>query len=163
MTTEERNIKKDRMLYTKDKASANLILLAIVLDALYFVSIYKTDVGSYYYTWMIGASVVYNLLFLLMAFLASEGVKSRINGYTGLLVGLGVMQFVRIFYLPAKAHVATVEIQKETVRVMTDGQYYYVVALLAISGALCIAAAALSFINNKTLADYIKTQKTNNA
>lgn len=163
MTTEERNIKKDRMLYTKDKASANLILLAIVLDALYFVSIYKTDVGSYYYTWMIGASVVYNLLFLLMAFLASEGVKSRINGYTGLLVGLGVMQFVRIFYLPAKAHVATVEIQKETVRVMTDGQYYYVVALLAISGALCIAAAVLSFINNKTLADYIKTQKTNNA
>lgn len=163
MTTEERNIKKDRMLYTKDKASANLILLAIVLDALYFVSIYKTDVGSYYYTWMIGASVVYNLLFLLMAFLASEGVKSRINGYTGLLVGLGVMQFVRIFYLPAKAHVATVEIQKGTVRVMTDGQYYYVVALLAISGALCIAAAVLSFINNKTLADYIKTQKTNNA
>lgn len=162
MTIEERNIKKDRMLYTKDKMSANLILLAIVLDALYFVSIYKTDVGSYYYNWVIGASVVYNLLFLLMAFLASEGVKSRTTGYTGMLIGLGVMQFVRIFYLPAKAHAATVEIQKETIQVMGDKQYYYVVALLAVSGALCIVSAVLSYINNKTLADYIRSKENEN-
>ena len=154
MTLEERNIKVDRMRYTKDKTSSMLIMLAIVLDALYFVSIYKTDVGTYYYTWVIGASIVYNLLFLLMAFLASEGVKNRKTGYTGMLIGLGVMQFVRIFYLPAKAHAATVEIQKEVVEVMSNSQYYTVVALLAVSGVLCIAGAIISFINNKTLADY---------
>lgn len=154
MTQEERNIKIDRMRYTKDKTSSMLILLSIVLDALYFVSIYKTDVGSYYYTWVIGASIVYNLLFLLMAFLASEGVKNRKGGYTGLLIGLGLMQFVRIFYLPAKAAAATVVIQDVTYTVMEASQHTYVVALLAVSGALCIAGAIISFINNKTLADY---------
>ena len=103
MTQEERNIKKDRMRYTKDKFSANLVTVAIVLDALYFVSIYKTDVGTYYYNWVIGASIIYNLLFMLTAFLASEGIKSRKGGYTPLLTVIGLMQFVRIFYLPAMA------------------------------------------------------------
>ena len=154
MTLEERNIKIDRMRYTKDKASSMLILLAIVLDALYFVSIYKTDVGSYYYTWVIGASIVYNLLFMLMAFLASEGVKNRKTGYTGMLIGLGAMQFVRIFYLPAKAVAAEVKIQDVSYRVMEQPQYILVVTLLAVSGVLCIAGAILSYINNKTLADY---------
>ncbi len=154
MTLEDRKIKIDRMRYTKDKTSSTLILLAIVLDALYFVSIYSTDVGTYYYTWVIGASIVYNLLFLLMAFLASEGVKSRKGGYTGMLTVLGLLQFVRIFYLPAKAVKAEVVIQDVAHQVMESSQYTYVVALLAVSGVLCIAGGILSAINNKTLADY---------
>lgn len=157
MTQQDRLIQKDRMLYTKDKLSANLILVAIVLDALYFVSIYKTDVGTWYYSWLIGASIIYNLLFMLMAFLASEGVKNRRSGYTLLLLILGVMQFVRISYLPAKAHEATVIIQEVEYAVMADGQYAYVVGCLIVSGICCIAAAVTSFINNKTLADYIRS------
>ena len=157
MTPEERLIKTDRMRYTKDKFCANLILAAIVLDALYFISIYKTDVGTYYYTWVIGASIVYNLLFLLTAFLASEGVKNRKNGYTGLLIFIGLMQIVRVFYLPAKAHTATVNIQNVEQAVMTDGQYTYVVACLIVSGVCCIVAAIASYIHNKTLADYMKS------
>ena len=69
-------IKKDRLRFTKNKLSANLSLLAIVFNAFYFVSIYKSDVGNYYYKLIIGISVVYNLLFMLAAFLSSEGVKS---------------------------------------------------------------------------------------
>lgn len=157
MTQQDRLIQKDRMLYTKDKLSANLILVAIVLDALYFVSIYKTDVGTWYYSWLIGASIIYNLLFMLMAFLASEGVKNRRSGYTLLLLILGVMQFVRISYLPAKAHEATVIIQEVEYAVMADGQYAYVLGCLIVSGICCIAAAVTSFINNKTLADYIRS------
>ncbi len=157
MTLEDRNTRKDRMRYTKDKLSANLVMAAIVLDALYFVSIYKTDVGSYYYTWVIGASIIYNLLFMLSAFLASEGVKSRKTGYTPLLIGIGLMQFVRIFYLPAKAHAATVVIQEVEYAVMTDSQHWFVVACLAISGICCIAGAITSYVNNKTLAGYIRS------
>jgi len=157
MTQEERLIKTDRMRYTKDKMAANMILAAIVLDALYFISIYKTDVGTYYYTWVIGASIIYNLLFLLTAFLASEGVKNRKNGYTGLLIFIGLMQIVRVFYLPAKAHAATVNIQNVEQAVMTDGQYAYVIACLIISGVCCVAAAIVSYIHNKTLADYMKS------
>ncbi len=157
MTQEELSIKRDRMLYTKDKTSANLVILSIVFDCLYFVSLYSTDVGSYYYNWVIGASVVYNLLFLLGAFLCSEGVKNRKTGYTGLLLVLGVMQFVRMAYLPTKAHAAVVEVSGQQLQAMGDGQYIYVLACLAASGACVIAAMVISYINNKSLAEHIRT------
>lgn len=160
MTQEELTIKRDRMRFTKDKLSANLVIMAIVFDCLYFVSIYQTDVGSYYYTWVIGASIIYNLLFLLTAFLASEGVKNRKTGYTGLLIGIGVMQIVRIFYLPAKAHAAIVVVSGAELPAMTDGQYFYVVACLAVSAVCCIVAAVTSHINNKNLAEHMKTIET---
>lgn len=157
MSQDNRLVKKDRMRYTKDKLSSNLVLLAIVFDVLYFVSIYQTDVGSYYYTWMIGASIIYNLLFMLSAFLASEGVKNRKTGYTGLLLAIGVMQIVRIFYLPAKAHSAVVVVSGAEVTVMGGGQYAYVVVCLAVSAVCCLVAAATSYINNKTLAEYMRS------
>jgi hypothetical protein len=163
MTLEERNVKRDRMRFTKDTLSANLVLVAIVLDALYFVSIYNSDVGNYYYTWQIGASVIYNLLFMLIAFLCSEGVKSRRTGYTGLLLGIGVMQIVRIFYLPAQAHGATVTIMGETLTVMDDLQHLYVVACLAVSAVCCISAAVTSYINNRTLAQHIRSMENPSA
>lgn len=143
------------MRFTKDKRSANLILLAIVLDALYFVSIYQSDIQSYYYNWTIGASVIYNLLFLLTAFLCSEGVKSRKTGYTGVLIFIGLMQFVRITYLPARAHAATYVVEEVETLVMGDSQYYYVIGCLIISGVLCLLAAVTSFVNNKQLARHV--------
>ena len=155
--TQDIQIRLDRMRYTKDKMSANLVLLAIVLDALYFISIYQTDVGTYYYTWVIGASIVYNLLFMLMAFLASEGVKNRKNGYTALLIIIGLLQIVRIFYLPAKAQGAEVIINEISHDVMTDGQYIYTVVCLALSGICCVIAAITSSINNKKLAEYMRS------
>ena len=157
MTQEELTIKRDRMRFTKDKTSANLVVMAIIFDCLYFVSIYSSDVGSYYYTWTIGASIVYNLLFLLTAFLASEGVKNRKTGYTGMLIGIGIMQIVRIFYLPAKAHAAVVVVSGAEIPAMGDGQYFYVVACLAVSAVCCIVAAVTSHRNNKNLAEHLKT------
>ncbi len=157
MTLEDKQVKVDRMRYTKDKLSSTLVLLAIVLDALYFVSIYETDIGSYYYNWTIGASVVYNLLFLLIAFLASEGVKNRQNGFMIPLIVLGLMQIARIFYLPAKAYASTVDVAGEMLAVMSDRQYLYVVVLLAVSGICCLIAAVTSTINNTTLARYMRS------
>lgn len=157
MKREEQLLARDRMRYTKDKLSSTLVLAAIVFDALYFVSIYQTDVGSYYYNWVIGASVIYNLLFMLTAFLCSEGVKSRKKGYSPALLVIGALQVVRIFYLPAKAYASTVTIKGETVAVMTDGQYWYVVICLGLSALCCIAGAAVSFINSKRLREYQKT------
>lgn len=159
MTQDVKTLKKDRMLYTKDKLSANLIIFAIVFDALYFISIYKMDIGSYYYTWEIGASIIINLLFLLSAFLASEGVKNRRSGYTGMLIFLGILQFIRVTQLPARAHAATVE----GARVMEDGQYYYVIGCLIASGVCCIVAAVTSYINNRTLQQYIKSLENKSA
>ncbi len=157
MTQDVQTIKKDRMLYTKDSFSATLVILAIVLDCLYFVKIYQSDVGSYYYTWMIGVSIIYNLVFLLVAFLASESVKNRRKGYSPILLGLGLIQIARIFILPAKAHAATVLVNGVETVVMGDSQYAYVVVCLVLSAACCIVAAITSARNNKILADYMRS------
>ena len=74
--SDDRVTQLDRMRYTKNTASSRLALLAIVFDVLFFISLYKSDVDTYYYTILIGASIVYNLIFLLAAFLCSEGVKN---------------------------------------------------------------------------------------
>lgn len=157
MALEDRTIGIDRMRYTKDKLSSTLVIGAIVFDAFYFVSIYMSDVGSWYYNWLIGASIIYNLLFMLTAFLCSEGVKSRKSGYTPILLGIGAMQFVRMFYLPAKAHAAVVTVKGEELAVMGDGQYRFVLICLAVSGICCLSAAVISHLNNRKLNNYLKT------
>jgi len=155
--TDDRFVKLDRMRYTKNSLSSMLALLAIVFDVLYFVSIYQSDVGTFYYSILIGASVLYNLIFMLMAFLSSEGVKNYKRGYSWLLLALGVVQIARIFILPAKAHAATALVNGVEVAVMSDKQYLYCVACLVISAVCCIVAAVVSAKNNKIMADYMKT------
>lgn len=147
-------IKKDRLRYSKNKLSSNLTLLAIVLNAMYFVSIYKSDVGSYYYTYMIGISIVYNLLFMLVAFLASEGVKGYKLGYSFVLMAIGAGQLLRITIIPMSAKDATITLGEETRVVMLDKQFYYVVACLLASAALCIIAGIIGVIKTKTLTSY---------
>ena len=140
--TEERTIKLDRLRYTKNTASSRLVYLAILLDVFFFVSIYKSDVGSYYYNILIGASILYNLIFMLAAFLASEGVKNYKKSYTWLLMALGAIQVARIFIIPVQAHNATLTIRKVTYQVMENGQFIRVVLYLALS-ALCLFAAGI--------------------
>lgn len=156
-------IKLDRMRYTKDTLSANLILVAIVLDALYFVKLYQQDVSDYYYKWWIGASVIYNLVFLLAAFLCSESVKARRTNMTGLLVVLSVMQFVRIGQIPARIKDAVVVVGEESKDVVSDGAYAFLVAMLVISG-LCLALAAVSsLLNAYKLDKYMKSLENQSA
>lgn len=147
-------IKKDRLRYSKNKLSSNLTLLAIVFDALYFISIYKSDVGSYYYTFLIGISVVYNLLFMLIAFLASEGVKSYKINYSYVLVALGLGQIARIFILPLSARNASITLSHESQQVMHDGQFTRVCVYLIASAAFCIIAGVTAFVKTRTLTSY---------
>ena len=160
MTPDVQTIAKDRMRYTKDKFSSTLAILAIVFDCLFFVSIYQSDVGTFYYNWLIGVSIVYNLIFLLAAFLASESVKNRKTGYSGILILLGVIQIVRVFILPMQAHAATVQVSGVDTVVMGDQQFIYCVACLIASAVCCVVAAVVSAKNNKILADYMKTIET---
>ena len=163
MMNDVKQIEMDRMRFTKNKSSANLVLLAIVLDVLYFVSLYKSDVGNYYYNILIGASIIYNLIFLLAAFLASEAVKSRRSGFTVPLIVLGLIQFGRIFIIPFQAHSAMVSMSGAIVPVMGDAQFIAIVIFLVGSGACCIAAAVTSHLKNKALTEYMKTIAQPNA
>lgn len=151
MTNEEILIKKDRMRFIKNKLPANLAILAIVFDVFYFVSIYQSDVRDYYYTITIGASIVYNLVFMLAAFLSSEGIKNYKESYSILLTALGIGQIVRIFILPMQAHATEM---KKIGKVMADGQFYFVVACLVISAICCLAAAVVGYTRSRTLHTY---------
>jgi hypothetical protein len=140
----------DRMRYTKNTASSRLALLAIVFDILFFISIYKSDVCTYYYTITIGASIIYNLVFLLAAFLCSEGVKNYRIGYSWALIVLGIVQIARIFILPMNAHGAIVN----NMPVMGDGQFIRVVIYLAASAVCLFASALVNMKKSRTLAKY---------
>ncbi len=147
-------IKKDRLRFTKNKLSANLTLLAIVFNALYFISIYRSDVGTFYYRYIMGISVIYNLLFMLAAFLSSEGVKSYKMIYSYVLIALGAGQIVRIFILPAEAKNTMVTLSETEQVVMDDAQFIWVCVFLIASAALCVIAGIIGVIKTGTLVRY---------
>lgn len=156
MTKEDRKIVRDRMRYTKNKLSSTLAIAAIVFNVFYFVSIYKSDVGTYYYQILVGADIVYNLLFMLIAFLSSEGVKNYKMGYSFVLLIIGVLQVGRILLIPMQAHEATITVSDVTTQVMSDKQFMWVVAWLALSALCCVLAAITSFCRNCALASHMK-------
>lgn len=141
-TSDDRTVRLDRMRYVKNTASSRLCYLAILLNVLYFISIYKSDVGAWYYQILTGGSNVYNLLFMLMTFLASEGVKNYKRNYSRLLYALGIMQAARIFILPLQAHSAVVKIGGAETIVMGTPQFIRCVIYLA-GSALCLIAAGV--------------------
>lgn len=156
MTNGVMNVKKDRLRYTKNKLSSTLAILGIVFDALYFISIYSSDVGNYFYNYIIGASVVYNLLFLLCVFLSSEGVKSYKLGYAIALIVVGAMQVGRIFYIPLKAHSSMVSVGVEMVPAMDGKQFAYVIVCLVLSAVACIASGVIGIYKTRVLEGYNK-------
>lgn len=154
-TNEDRTLRLDRMRFTKNKTSANLALLAIVFDVCFFISIYETDVGTYYYNILIGASILYNLIFMLAAFLSSEGVKNYKLGYAYLMIALGLGQIARIFIYPMRAHNAVITVQEEAVAVMGDGQYTRVVIYLTLSAVCLLAGAGIGIGKSRELSAHI--------
>lgn len=156
---EERYIKRDRMRFTKNTLSSTLVLAAILFDVFYFVNIYKSDVGhnvgNFYYQIRIGASIVYNLVFMLAAFLSSEGVKNYKSEYGYVLLVLGVLQIARIFILPAQAAAAEVTIGNVITHVMESAQHTRVVIYLLLSAAGCLAGGIIGILRCKELSAHM--------
>lgn len=150
----ERNDKfltKDRMRFTRNSTSATLAYVSILFNVFYYVYIYNFDVGNYFYNATTGYSVVYNLLFLLFAFLASEGIKNYNNKFALVLIGLGALQIVRIFYIPLNAFRATIEIAGETVRVMDAKQFALTAVFLSISSVAAIVGGIVGIVKTSML------------
>ena len=164
---EEEYIRKDRLRFTKNTLASTFAIIAIVFDVLYFLNIYKSDVnhnvGNFYYQIRIGASIILNLLFMLAAFLSSEGVKNYKIGYAYVLCGLGVLQVARIFILPAQAHQAEVTIGGVTTKVMETGQYITVIVYLLLSAAACFAAGYIGIKRSKELQAHMASLKMKTA
>lgn len=153
--TEDQMIRRDRMRFKNNKVSANLTLLAILFDVLYFVNIYQNDAGHYYHTYMIGISIIYNLIFMLAAFLSEEGVKNYKRNFSFPLLLLGALQIARIFILPMDAH-STVLDAETGAMAMGDGQFTYLVTLLVLSAVCLVAAAVVNLIKCAALQAHMK-------
>ena len=97
------------------------------------------------------ASIVYNLVFMLAAFLASEGVKNYKREYCYVLIVIGILQIVRIFILPAQAAATEVTIGGVTNKVMEASQHIRVVIYLLLSAAGCLAGGVIGFIRCREL------------
>ena len=162
-TMDDREIRKDRMRFVKNTGSSRLCYLAILLNVLYFVSIYKSDVGSWYYQILVGGSIVYNLLFMLITFLASEGVKNYQKKYSTVLFVIGALQICRIFLLPMKAHQAVVKASGVETVVMQNPQFIRVILYLVGSAACLIAAAVINLRKCKVLEEHANAMKSRNA
>ena len=145
--SEDRYTELDRMRFTKNTQSSRLALLAILFDVLFFVSVYKSDVENYYYTILIGASIIYNLVFLLATFLASEGVKNYKTGYSWLMIGLGVIQIARIFIIPLNAHNTMVA----SGPVMDTFQFIRLIVYLVASAACLFLSAYINLQKSRAL------------
>lgn len=151
------DIKTDRMRYTKNSISATLCYLSILFNALYFLNIYHSDVGTFYYKMQIGISVVYNLLFMLFVFLSSEAVKKYDHKYACVLIGIGAMQVVRIFGIPLDAYTSFAKVSGVEVQVMPLSQLITCAVYLVISAAFAIVAGVIGIIKSKKLKEYNKT------
>jgi len=154
---EEQFIQRDRMRFTKNTQSSSLAILAIVFNVIYFVSLYQSNVGSYYYNWLMGVSIVYNLVFMLSAFLSSEGVKSYKLAYTWVLLVLAVIQVVRIFIIPMRAHSAVVSIGGVDTAVMENGQFMLLAICLGASAACLAVSAAINYSKCRALEEHMNT------
>ena len=148
---DEKYIRLDRMRYTKNTTASGLALLSILFDVFFFISIYESNVGSWYYNILIGASILYNLIFLLAAFLSSEGIKNYKIAYSYLMIALGIGQIIRIFIYPVKAHNATVTIQEQAVIVMENPQFVRCVLYLLLSAGCLIVGAVIGMNRSKQL------------
>jgi len=149
-------IKKDRMRYVKNKASGNLAVLAIIANALFFISIYKSNVGQYYYKPLIGASIVYNLLFMMIVFLISEGSKNYQKNYSFVAIPIGLLQILRIFIYPMRAHAAVTLTSGIEEQVMKDPQFIRLVIYLVASAVCLLLSAYIGIIRCNRLSAHIR-------
>ena len=154
-------IKDDIQRYKKNKMASNLALLGLVFCCAYFIVLYaQVKNGGYYYKWPIAIDVIYNLFFLLFVFLFSEQVKNYDRKLFWLQMVFGVMQIVRIFWLPL-AGVSDTAYSKlanvvYTGKVLGTGAFMCMVIFLALSGACVILSGVIGFIRAKSLENFNK-------
>lgn len=158
-------LKDDTLRYKKNKLPANLALLALVFNCLYFCLLYavKTprlpdDTITKWVTIEIGISVLLTLVTLLVGFLCSEGIKGYNKKFCIPLLVLAAIQVIRIFGYPLYG------LQNDLLRVTyfwidpNSSVFEFIMMLiwLLASAACYIVSAVLGFINTKRLEAHLK-------
>ena len=97
--TAENIVQTDIFRYKRNSFASKFAFLGLFMNCLYFMLFYALDFQSYANP-LIGLSVIVNLVVLLGAFLAEEGVKVYNKKYSYVILILAVVQIVRIFIYP---------------------------------------------------------------
>ena len=148
-------IKLDRMRYVKDNMPSNFAILAIVFDVLYFVLIYNIN-NEFFYNFLIGISIIVNLLFMLFGFWSSIEVKNYHGKFGYFMIALGVVQIIRIFVYPMRAHATTyLGPDGSAVPVMNNSQFMLSIVYLCAAAAFMILGGLMSIKNSRTLQNYL--------
>ena len=127
-------LQDDILRYKKNKLAANLALLALVFNCLYFMLFYSVH-KIYFYTILLGVSVIVNLVVLLLGFFCSEGIKGYNGKFSYVLFGLAGVQIVRIFIFPLKGMSQNV----------LNGNYYFGIEMKSpLQGVILIVFLVLS-------------------
>ncbi len=163
MLNNDKQLKLERMRYTKNTLSSNMALFAIVANVLYFVIMYKIN-NKAMYELMMGASVITNLLFMLSVFLCSEGVKNYNVGYAVAMIVIGVIEIGRIFIWPLKLHNTETRVivpggDPIMTTVLDDTQFVLVIVCLVCAAAFLIVGGIVGVIRGKQLAAYLESLK----
>lgn len=145
----EKTISIEKMKYKTDRLAYTLAILGLLINVLYFSTFYKNN-DNFYYTWKLGISVLYNLVFMLLVFLFAEEVKHYHRAYAVALSIIGVLQIARIFIYPQAAFEASV---------LTPNVHIMLCVYLGISGVLLISSGICSWIKSTILLSFIKSQK----
>lgn len=159
-------IQNDIQRYKKNKLGSMLAILGIVFACVYFMFLYaEINNGGFYYKWPIAIDVIYNLFFLLFIFLFSEQVKNYDRKMFWVQMAFGVMQIVRIFWLPLAGITETAYVKMVGIEyaegtkyeaVLSTGTFMILAISLACSGACVIASAVIGFFRSKSLEEFNK-------
>lgn len=162
-------VKADLDRYKKNKMGANLALLGLVFECLYFMLIYgikasleKDGVTNTKFCSIdIGISVILTLVTLLVSFLSSEGVKGYNKKFCIVLLVLAAVQIGKIFWLPLYGYrqgLLTVNyfgIEPSTPGANNTEFALLIIYLLASAGCF-IASAVISFLRSIRLEKHVK-------
>jgi hypothetical protein len=136
----------DRKKYKKDGLPYGLTLLGLLVNVFYFFTLYKNN-DNFYYSGLMGISVLYNLIFMLIVFLSAEEIKNYHRKYAVVLFLIGLGQIFRISFYPRQALRAGV---------LSVYHFKVITVYLCLSALLLMAAAIISFINSTILKRYIE-------
>ena len=154
-------IENDTLLYRKNKLPANLALLGLVFNCMYFCLLYgvKDRTGETIWSQIdIGISVILTLVLLLVTFLSSEGIKGYNKKFCIPLLVIAVFQIARIFYFPLyglKNNILTIPyfwIYPTT----STFEFIMMVIWLCLSSACLTASAVIGYIRTVRLEKHIK-------
>lgn len=152
----EKNLKIERMRYQENKISYYLALMAFLLN-LYYLTVTLNKLTIDYH---IGIEILINLTMFMLLFLGMEKVKKHDVNWSVGFIGMSMICFVRILYMPKRllAQAAPLIASGDAVRIATgegiQSAGYLSGATLVVIGLLLLASGLISYKRATVLRNY---------